>query len=32
MPITFAVNEMVHHGADPKTAVSLLMTREYKAE
>ncbi len=32
MPITFAVNEMVHHGEDPKTAVSLLMTREYKAE
>lgn len=32
MPITFAVNAIVNEGADPKTAVSLLMTREYKAE
>ncbi len=32
MPIVFAVNEIVNHGANPKDMVERLMMREYKSE
>lgn len=32
LPIIFAVNDIVHHGADPHQAVLTLMTREKNSE
>ncbi len=32
MPIVFAVDEIINHGADPREMVQKLMTREYKCE